>query len=76
MRIIEECCNSCGKCEIECHRNAIVRGPKGQYIIDELLCDECNSLLDIQCARVCNPGCIVKSPLGSKPERIIFDSVI
>ena len=76
MRIIKELCNGCGKCEVECHRNAIIKNQNGQFIIDESLCNECDGLLDIQCAWVCPLSCIVKTLQGTEYERIFSDSMI
>lgn len=58
MRIIESLCSKCGLCKAECHRNAIFKNEEGEYFIDSQLCDECEGLLDVQCARVCKSNCI------------------
>lgn len=76
MMIIKELCNECGKCEVECHRNAIKREQNGQFVIDKSLCNECDGLLDIQCAWVCPLSCITKTLQGTEYERILSDSMI
>ncbi len=59
MRIISEQCNNCGICEAECHRNAVTKDNNGKFIIDASLCNNCEGLLDYQCAWVCPCNCIV-----------------
>lgn len=59
MKIIDELCTRCGECLPQCHLEAISVDEEGRYVIDQSICNECEDLLDVQCARVCRPACIV-----------------
>lgn len=71
MKIIEEFCVDCGKCEIECHLKAIHQNKNsGHYEIDETICNNCVDLMDVQCVRGCGVNAIMKEGKDSTYERV------
>jgi ferredoxin len=58
MLIDKNLCDKCGECQSECPQRAIIKDGAGGYAIDAGLCDDCKSLGDIECIRMCAAGAI------------------
>ena len=53
LKIVVENCTVCGACEFECP-NAAISFANDTYVIDPVLCTECEGSFDTpQCAAVC-----------------------
>ncbi len=65
-KILTSQCTVCGACEFECP-NAAISLKRGTYVIDPILCNECEGFFDApQCDEVCPvPGtCVPAKPSG------------
>ena len=69
MRILRESCRGCGRCAIECHREAIALDEAGKAVVDPARCGECRDVRDIECVRVCEASAIRRED----GQKVAFD---
>lgn len=59
---INEKCNLCDACRLQCPRNAISIAENGKvYTIDDALCNDCVNLSSVRCVPHCPVGAIDKA---------------